>query len=169
MKASSNICSTELRYVSALVRARLDTVEVDSAEMFNLSLENDFKMKFWSTCHTVFNSALKYMPTFDIDKCYSYFMDTVSCTDRSRSFIPPNHLFLLMPSLPPPMQKHVTRPPSYRTVARAVNRCRSGSSACPLDQLSRIPECWKREPLYSYIKRVILMIQLTLVLSHCSP
>ena len=43
-----------------------------------------------------------------------------------------------IPSRPPPAATPISSPPTYQSVARAINKCKASSSACPLDQLSVI-------------------------------
>ena len=69
------------------------------------------------------------IPTFDLAACHAYFKARLSLRNINSSFQPP----AWMPTLHPP-----TTHDSYQPVAKAINRCRSSLSACPLDQLSII-------------------------------
>jgi len=79
-----------------------------------------------------------------------------------------------MPTLPPPNSPPVISPPTYQSVARAINRCKSSSSACPLDQLSviilkncpilrtllhrLIVQCWSTKVVPSIWKRGVTIL-----------
>ena len=163
---TGNDCS-ELRYVSALIRKKLSTITSNLTDplSLNVNLDKELKTKFWPTCRKVFDCALKCAPTFNINNCYTYFLSTLSQSNNLQSFNIPEW----MPRLPVPTHSNCIPPPTYKQVASAINRCRPGSSACPLDQLSililkncpilrtllhryirecwllrRIPGCWKR-------------------------
>ena len=148
-----------------MIRSKLRTLKDDYTNKPNLSLEKDLKVKFWSTCHSLFNNALKCIPTFDVNKCHLYFENTMSWLDKLRLFTTPKWI----PSLPPPSPIHISRPPSYKAVATAINKCKSASAACPLDQLlililkkcpiirtllhHLISECWRRQQIPNCWKR----------------
>ena len=161
--ASTSDNIKELRYVSSLIRDKLSKKCTDDQNK-NHSLLLDLKTRFWSTCHKIFDGAAKHLPTFSVDTCYRYFVDTLSQLDKHKIFVAPQW----MAKLPPPTVNNNPNCPTYNQVATAINRCRPGSSACPLDQLSililkhcpilrtllhhiitecwtqrRIPECWK--------------------------
>jgi len=72
------------------------------------------------------------MPTFNVTACHSYFRDTLSQLDVNHSLVTPE----CITKLSPPLVDNVVQCPTYSEVARAVNKCRPGASACPLDQQS---------------------------------
>ena len=164
-KSADNLANTqEIRYVSSLIRDKLKNGNNDQRK--NQSLQHDLKTKFWSACRAVFDTAAKHLPTFKVNICHSYFVNTLSQIDIHKSFTAPR--WMTGPS-PPDAVNSGTQCPTYSQVAAAVNRCRPGSSACPLDQLSiiilkhcpilrtllhhiitecwkqrKIPECWRK-------------------------
>lgn len=162
-KSKANTDSTELRFVSSLIRSKLKK----SANQYDESncLERELRSKFWSKCHSLFATISKCVPTFNVITCFNYFVSTLSQPDKLKSFMIPQWV----PTLQPPSCVHEISAPTYKAVVRAINKARAGSSACPLDQLSililkhcpilrtllhhyvvecwaqrKIPKCWKR-------------------------
>ena len=158
----------EIRFVSKLIRSKLSKREPVSV---NDNLTERLKLKFWSTCHDLFNKATNSIPTFTIEICEKYFQKVLECIHSSRFLIPG-----WIPKLNPPKFEYDDTPPSYKEIATAVNRCRAAASPCPLDGLSviilkrcpiirtllhliikecwkqrRIPSCWKKERYDSYL------------------
>ena len=128
--------SSEIRYVSSLIRSKLSNAIRPNC-VLDKSLDHDLKTSFWSTCHKLFDAIAGDIPTFDLDTCHQYFQHTVSQCNRMRQFIIPAWI----PKLPLPSKASVDNNigyPSYSQVARTVAKCRPSSSACPIDQLSVI-------------------------------
>jgi len=98
----------------------------------NVNIARDLKTKFWSTYHKIFEGAAQHLPSFDVTACYRYFHDTLSQTEANRKFVTPEWVT----KLSPPLTNFTIQCPTYRDVAKAVNRCKPGASGCPIDQLS---------------------------------
>ena len=120
----------EIRFVSKLIRSKLSKREPVSV---NDNLTERLELKFWSTCHDLFNKATNSIPTFTIEICEKYFQKVLECIHSSRFLIPGG-----IPKLSPPKFEYDDTPPSYKEIAIAVNRCRAAASPCPLDGLSVI-------------------------------
>ena len=91
-------------------------------------LQNDLYKTFWATCHTIFAAGLKAVPLFDLGRGYAYFRDTLSQPAVGRSFNTPNWI----PRLPKPVQAYTPSVPSYRDIARTVNKCKLARPLIPL-------------------------------------
>ena len=72
-KSPTNQDFAEIRYVSALIRSKLQVSKGTQSGLINVSLEKELKSKFWSTCHSLFNSVSKCVPTFNVAQCQTYF------------------------------------------------------------------------------------------------
>ena len=125
--------ASELRYVSGLIRSKLAKKGQNELRE-SADLERDLNKNFWSKCRKIFDTATKSLPTFDLLTCYNYFVQMLKLKKTDHSFQPPSWI----PPLNPPPSSSAITPPTYQAVARAINRCKSSFSACPLDQLSII-------------------------------
>ena len=148
-----------------MIRTKLSTQRQQNSEKISAT-ESDLKTRFWSTCHRLFANAGNSKPEFTVAQGFQYFVNTLSQANKLKKFLPPSW----MPTLPLPADNMDIRPPTYKDVTDAVNKCRPEASACPLDQLSililkhcpilrtllhkfiaecwakrTIPECWKKE------------------------
>ena len=119
----------EIKFLSKLIREKLKgrntTVTAPSDKEFNLN--------FWKTCNYWFNRSLDILPKFSISDCTYYFRTTLSCKSNSDFKTPAWFL-----NVDPPTSPANITPPSYKEVARAINKSRGGASPCPLDQISVI-------------------------------
>ena len=128
---SSQANIEEIRYVSGLIRKKITkTTWQDMA----YSVQKGLNKNFWTTCNKIFTTALAAVPTFDINSCFNYFKNTLSCHAQEYSFVSPSW----MPQFPVPCSAYSSQPPTYSQIAGVINRCSARSSACPYDQLSII-------------------------------
>ena len=124
--------ATELRYVSSLIRAKL--ASKSNTIVDNSDLDRELSTNFWSHCRKIFDTATNRIPKFDLPTCCNYFKEILRLQNRNKTFEIPAWI----PTLSPPDTAIVIDPPTYQAVARAINKCKASSSACPLDQLSVI-------------------------------
>ena len=152
----------EIIYVSKLIRLKIKRAPDWSTD---LDIEEQLRKRFWKTCNSIFNATTKNIPSFNVDKCLIYFRSILLQPFAAKLFTIPHWI----PSLPPPTHQYDDVSPSYQEVVRAINKTKSRSCPCPLDQISvimlkrcpqlrsalhklivacwqssKIPECWKR-------------------------
>ena len=82
-------CSSEIKYVSALIRNKLRTRMTNKDNDGSSLLRKNMRSKFWTTCHKLFAVGLRAIPTFDVNKCYNYFRATLSASNGNHSFKTP--------------------------------------------------------------------------------
>ena len=79
--SSSNI--EEIRFVSKLIRSKLNKNKIIEAD-----LEEKLSSKFWSKCQNTFNKATNCIPKFPVTVCQTYFTKILSITGRLSFSIP---------------------------------------------------------------------------------
>ena len=76
--------TSEVRYVSALIRSRLIKYDqVIGSACDAVDLDRNLKLRFWTTCRELFNRATNSLPTFDMSQYYNYFKSTATSSSRS--------------------------------------------------------------------------------------
>ncbi|MDW0252306.1 MAG: reverse transcriptase domain-containing protein, partial [Nitrososphaeraceae archaeon] len=125
--------SDEIIYLSKLIRSMIKKGQKVNQISESHFTEKEFKESFWSSCKKIFNKAVNIAPTFSLLDCYNYFKTTLCGTDQSLFNIPSWFV-----QISPPTTCANTSPPTYAEIARLINRAKSSSSPCPLDQISVI-------------------------------
>src|SRR6266516_5339220 len=127
----SPLCE-EILYLSHRLRQDLQSRSLAAKPV----CDGNFGSDFWTTCKTIFAGLAGAVPEFTIAECGVYFARILSITDSLRDCL------YQLPSwfvpLPAPLFPLDISPPSYAEVAGIIKKVRSGSSACPLDQISVI-------------------------------
>jgi Reverse transcriptase (RNA-dependent DNA polymerase) len=118
----------EIIFVSKLLRTKLKS-RMTKSEV--TPSDKQFNTKFWRTCNDWYNHVQGSLPRFSIKVCEQYFKDTLSRLNVNAFLIPSWFVKLNQPS-----KSMDTSPPTYKEVARAINKARGGASPCPLDQIS---------------------------------
>ena len=118
--------------MSKLIREKLAKKSAHNISGGCEDLDRELGKNFWSRCRKIFDAATNRIPKFDLPTCFNYFKATLSLQNVNNKFELPNWI----PSWPPPAATPISCPPIYQSVARAINKCKASSSACPLDQLS---------------------------------
>jgi len=125
----SPICD-EIIYLSRRLRQDLKSGSLSSKPV----CDKNFGSSFWETCKNVFAGVTGAIPEFNITQCGDYFARILSISDSARNYrFPLPHWFIQLPVPTFPLD---TSPPSYAEIANIIRKCRAGSSACPLDQIS---------------------------------
>ncbi len=127
----SSLCD-EIQYL--LHRLRLEMASRPQAA--RPVTDKDFQIGFWPTCQKIFLDVAGALPTFNIHECGAYFLKVLSIPDSLRACIFQIPQWFV--ALPPPAIPFDLSAPSYAEIASIIKKARTGSSACPLDQISVI-------------------------------
>ena len=149
---SSNSNLAEIKYVSHLLRNKLDTNTVNKATNNAEALNHDnyIERNFWGYVKYMFDKKDIVLPTFTMTECLSYFKNVLAKVNPNKLFKIPDWI----PMLPDPINEFDLTPPTYQQITNIIRKMKTSGSPCPLDQISII--CFKRCPyLRSYLAELI--------------
>src|SRR5437867_4447919 len=98
--------------------------------------DRDFGTGFWPACRKTFADVAGLSPTFSIEDCGEHFSKVLSIPSLLMSCLFQSPFWFL--SLPVPEIPFDLFPPSSPEIAKFIKKAKTGSSACPLDQISVI-------------------------------
>ena len=148
LKRQSPVDVENIQYVSRLLRKLAQNKGHDNARSINH--DEEIKKNFWAYAKSHLDNADYLIPTFDLETCTNYFKNIWMNACPSHVFSLPNWL----PRLSAPVHEFNSTPPTYAKITAIIKRMKTGSSACPLDQLSIIP-FKKSAYLRSYLATII--------------
>ena len=79
----------EIKYISGLIRTKLKKKIQSKIELSqDTILEEELRAKFWPTARRIFKKASNFMPTFNIDVGYNFFVNTLKKINFNKFVIP---------------------------------------------------------------------------------
>jgi len=138
----------EIKYVSHALRRCLRNSSTTKCNEGNDTMDYQLKKNFWKTCKIIFNSVISPLPSFNFTVATNYFMSILEQCCSLQTFKTPSWI----PAVPGVIKPFNNDPP-----LKVVNKLRSSSSPCPLDQM----------PVLVLKKRPIVRTALHLLVTEC--
>ena len=136
-----------IKIVSKLLRSKI-TKATAKQDIYSKDHDQEIRKSFWHYCKKFIEPNIRVLPSFTKEICETFFL-TAFKRITTRSFSIPDWI----PRLNQPNFQFDVAPPTYKEICKIINRMKSSSSPCPVDQISVI--CFKRCPyLRSYITAV---------------
>ena len=136
---STNSDVAEIKYVSCLLRNKLDTNRNKSTLTTDESFNHDkyIERNFWEYVKNIFSRKHSVLPTFNMTECSSYSKNVFAKINPNKLSEIPSWI----PVLPNPIVEFDPNPPSYQQITNIIRKTKASGSPCPFDQLSII--CFK--------------------------
>ena len=90
--------TSKIRYVSKLLRSKISIKATESETSdFNSTTDHEklFRHNLWSYAKKVIERKKRISPTFDIQKCYAFFKDTLKAANPMKVFTVPDWIPML--------------------------------------------------------------------------
>ena len=130
LKESSPDAITEIRFISKLLRQRLNKTNKMNTDY--IDHQNEINKNFWKYCKNTFEKTERVQPNFDETRCYNFFKNNLKAKHKHKKFkIPPWMKTNQTPNIP-----FNTSPPTYIEINRIVSKMKASASPCPFDQVS---------------------------------
>ena len=127
----------EIRNASHYLRSKLakKTSTITSCETLDRDLS--ISKNFWGYVKRFLQKKPSLLPSFSLERCKQYFLDSLSAKHPNKQFPIPSWI----PSFSNPTHPFHSDPPPYQTITSNIRRMKSSSSPCPTDKISVI--CFK--------------------------
>ena len=121
----------EIRNASHYLRSKLakKTSTITSCETLDRDLS--ISKNFWGYVKRFLQKKPSLLPSFSLERCKQYFLDSLSAKHPNKQFPIPSWIL----SFSNPTHPFHSDPPPYQTITSNIRRMKSSSSPCPTDKI----------------------------------